>query len=497
MSRSTDPRKQYLKQRRGRWFLNYPVPADVQPHYLTKEGKPVDHIVKTTGTGDLNEANRRKYGMIHALQAEFAGLRRASKVTVPGDLASALSLRKERDEASNAEDFHRVEVLDMVISDEYDRIAEAGGDTPQSRKRAANFARIATGSETLVEAFDEWQKNSNMTPRTAGKRRTALDEFCRFLGGTPLVSDMNRSNTIRYVDWLNKEARSLRTKKMVPLAYNTKRDRVADLGAFWSMGLSARNKVGDQGNPWTGLLITEAPTVSDVAWDDTSNTGKAKRREAFEEAELLAILDAPGPRAGAALRYSKRTVLEVFTLAVLTGARPDEVCSLILQEVRTIEGGYLLHFTETKTKDDRKIPVVHPIAVALLQRRINDRTDPLAQLFEEFRPKKGGTNMYELVGRALNRHLDRATGLPGEAVPYAARHTFATWVGHDMTGITDHALKRYIGHKPEGMTDKHYRNVKPEALLAVARKVSYPPKVEAGMRAQLGLLDVGATAEQP
>jgi integrase len=487
MSRSSDPRKQYLKQRRGRWFLNFPVPADVQPHFLTKDGKPVDHIVRTTGTGDLNEASRRKFGMIHVLQAEFTALRRSSTVTVPKELTAALSLRTELEAARTQGDHDRVEVIEMVISDQFDRIAEEGGATPQSTQRAANFAHIATGSETLSEAFDEWEKNSNMTPRTAGKRRTALDEFCRFLGGTPLVADMNRTNAIRYVDWLNREARSLRTKKLVPLAYNTKRDRVADLGSFWGMGLSARNKVGDQGNPWARLVITEAPTVSDVAWTDTRNTGKAKRREAFEESDLIAIMDAPGPRAGATLRYSKRTVLEVFTLAVLTGARPDEVCSLVLQEIRTIQDGYLLHFTETKTKDDRKIPVVHPVAVALLKRRINDRTEPEAQLFEEFRPKKGGTNMYELVGRALNRHLDRATGLPAEAVPYAARHTFATWVGHDMTGITDHALKRYIGHKPEGMTDKHYRSVKPEALVSVAKKVTYPAQVEARMREELGL----------
>ena len=130
---------------------------------------------------------------------------------------------------------------------------------------------------------------------------------------------------------------------------------------------------------------------------------------------------------------------------------------------------------------------MHTIAVATVKRRIGNRKEPDLQLFAEFRPKGKGTNLYELVGRALSRHLDRATGLPAEAVPYAARHTFATWVSNDMTGITDHALRRYIGHKPEGMTDKFYRSVKPEALLAVAGKVQYPQAVEACMRKQLAL----------
>ena len=48
----------------------------------------------------------------------------------------------------------------------------------------------------------------------------------------------------------------------------------------------------------------------------------------------------------------------------------------------------------------------------------------------------------------------------------------------NLEGIKDHALKRYIGHKPEGMTDKHYRSVRPEDLLAVAKEVKLSESVE-------------------
>lgn len=344
--------------------------------------------------------------------------------------------------------------------------------------------KVASGTKTLLETFNEWLGSSTLPTRTREKYRTALTEFSTFIGGTPLIADMNRDNAIRYVDWLNSEARSQRTKAMVPLSYHTKRDRVGALSAFWNKGISGRGKTTERVSPWSKLHVTDTPTASTVVWDSTGNT-KPKRREAFEEEELAAIFDAPAPRAGANLRYSKQVLLEVFTLALLTGARPDEICSLVLLDIRPISGGYTFNFTETK--DDRKIPVVHPIAVALVARRINAREAPDAQLFAEFRPKKGATNMYELVGRSLNRHLDRATGLAAEAVPYAARHTFATWVGDDMTGITDHALKRYIGHKPEGMTDKAYRGVKPQALLAVAAKVQFPESIEQRMRAELAL----------
>ena len=258
------------------------------------------------------------------------------------------------------------------------------------------------------------------------------------------------------------------------------------LSSYWGQWLSVRHTLAEQVNPWSRLKITNTPTPSDIRWTTTENTGAPKRREAFDEADILAILNAAGPRAGGATRYTKRTLLEVFSLGVLLGARPDEVCSLELRDIKAIEGGYLLNFTETKTKDDRRIPVVHPVAVAILKRRIGDRTDPKAQLFAEFKAKGNGDNLYELVGRALGRQLDRAMGLADSAVPYATRHTFATVVGN-MAGVQEHALKRYIGHKPEGMTDKYYRSITPAALLEVARQVRYPEPVELRMREELGL----------
>jgi integrase len=486
MSKSSDPRKQYLKLRGDRWFLNYPIPANLQALYLTAADKPMTHIVRAVGTGDLAEANRRKHGMIHLIQGEFSAKQRESRGVIPAEIATALAFRKDIQDASNAEDYDQMETLDLLLSDEIDRIVEKGQFSRSSHERAGTFSRIARGALTLVEAFDEWIATTTLPARTRQKYRTALDEFVMFVGGTPLVADMSRDNAIGYVEWMNREARSQRTKAIVPLSYNTKRDRIGALSAFWNKGLSARKKTTERVSPWTKLEVTDAPTSSGVAWDTTANT-RPKRRDAFEEADLLAIYDAPGPRAGAKLRYSKRTLLEVFTLAVLTGARPDEICSLTLADVRPLPDGFTFNFTLTKTKDDRRIPVVHPVAVATIQRRIGKRHAQSAQLFEEFRPKKNGTNMYELVGRSLNRHLDRAIGLAADAVPYAARHTFATWVGDDMSGITDHALKRYIGHKPEGMTDKNYRNVKPSALLAVARKVRFPEAIENRMRIELGL----------
>jgi integrase len=179
--------------------------------------------------------------------------------------------------------------------------------------------------------------------------------------------------------------------------------------------------------------------------------------------------------------------MEVLSLGLLTGARPDEVCSLLLEHVRRIPGGYSLYFGDPKNDESiRRLPVVHPIAVALIKRRIGDRTDSKAQLFAEFRPKGDGDNLYELVGRGLNRHLDRATGLTPGAVPYCTRHTFATTVG-GLPSVQRVVMQRYIGHKPQDITDRHYQDITPAQLLEVAKVVTYGAGVEQRMRDELAL----------
>jgi integrase len=420
--------------------------------------------------------------------AEFSQKRREAKGIVPAYLQQAMGLREGLREASNSDNYELASTLEAVISDMAERIHIEGGETPANLQKARTFVSIVDGAETMEEAFDEWLSNAELDSRTRAKYRTAMKEFAGFIGGHPLVSAMTRANAIRYVDWLNKEGRSQRTKKLVPLSYNAKRDRVMALSAFWNKGLSARDKTGERVNPWSKLEVTERPTLSNLKWDTQGNAGRPKRRPDFDDADLLAILGARGPVQRASTRYPKKTIIEVLSLGLLTGARPDEFCSLTLGDIRKTGQGFLLTFDDAKNADsDRTIPIVHPLAVAVMARRIGERTDSTAMLFEEFRPKQGAESNYELVGRAISRHLARAVeGLPDGAVPYCTRHTLQTRMGN-RDDIKDAVMQRYVGHKPQGMTDKHYRNITAESLMEFAKKVSYPEAIERRMAEELEL----------
>lgn|GEM_PF-3573986 len=492
MSKSVSPRMAYLKLRGRAYYLNYPIPGELRHHYPTKSGKHQTHVVEALGTGDPEAAYRAKLPRITRIEAEFRALRR--KATGPAEdetMERARMWRDSRRTAAEADDYHSMEAIDLQVSDEAELLAAKGGAAEQL---AQSFVRITGGAETIKEACEDWLGRDILPARTQAKYRTAVTEFVTFMGEVPLLADMTRDNAVRYADWLNKEGRSQRTSKLVPLSPNSKRDRLMALSAFWTKWLYPRRKTTERLNPWSRLEVTQVPTASDIPWDDLGNTGRPKRREYFDEAELLAIMDAPGPDPRKA-KYGKALIIEVLTLGLLTGCRPDEVCSLRLKHVRPIEGGYTLAFDDPKNDESvRTIPVLHPIAVDLLKRRIGDRKAPAEQLFPELRPKKGNDNLYELVGRAISRHLQRATGLAEGKVPYCTRHTFLTEVGNHE-GINDHALKRYVGHKPPGMTDAHYRAVPMHALRTIAGKAKYPPKVEQAMAAQLGVVLPESTAE--
>lgn len=494
-------KQQYLRPRGGVWYFNYPIPQELRHVYLTSRGKPKDHIVKSLDTSDLNLAYRKKLELIRLSLAEFDLKRQELSGVKPSDLQEALAFRRDYIAArqkvedlpppSEGDDGDLPDAtwfVESLATDRAEELFEAGGRTKKALQTAQTFYKVATGAETLHEACEDWLAKESHPVRTQAKYRTAVHEFLTFLGeGHHLVAEMNRKNAIAYVDWLNSEGRSQRTSKVVPLSYNTKRDRIMALSAFWNQYLSRRGKVSDQVNPWSNLKPTQRPTASDVRWDHVENTGRPQKRQGFTDAELLAILSAEGPAQSGRTRYSKATLMEVFGLGLLTGARPEEICSLRLGDVREQDGAYWLNLVDGKNADsDRLIPVTHPLARAVIARRVGDRKDEGSQLFSEFRPKKGHDGLYELVGRALARHLQRASGISATAVPYCTRHTLQSLLG-SREDVNEGVLQRYVGHRPTTIMDRHYRTIAPDALLGLSRKIRFSPQVEERLALELGL----------
>ncbi len=204
------------------------------------------HIVRALNTTNEDEAYIRKLGPLGEILADFELKRREQAGEIVPPLVEARQLRRDYRRALAEEpnqpptpegEPSRREIIEIRADDLAERAAAAGGKPGEALREARLVASVALGKETLDEAFDDWLSKTTLPLRTQAKYRTALQEFLRFLGpGHHLIDAMNRQAAIDYADWLNSEARSQRTKKAVPLSYNSKRDRIMALSVFWGKG---------------------------------------------------------------------------------------------------------------------------------------------------------------------------------------------------------------------------------------------------------------------
>ena len=117
-------------------------------------------------------------------------------------------------------------------------------------------------------------------------------------------------------------------------------------------------------------------------------------------------------------------------------------------------------------------------------RTLTKRTDPEAQLWEEFCPGGPDRKYSAAVQKALGRYRDRV-GLPAEVDFHSTRRSFATRLLNK--GVTGPGRDRYFGHKPEALADNLYAGETPQLLLKVARAIDYPEEIETALRRELEL----------
>lgn len=469
------------------WYLNLPIPSDLRHLYVTSKGVPRTHIVEALGTSDLVEADYRKKRRIADLEKEFRVARNNALGILPSELDIAREFRLGlREILAKGDDDDHHGWYDLATEQAMKIAGTPDKQTPESVTRGDTFWEVARGGSTLIELFDEWASMSGISGRTLMKYRTAFKEFMDFMKLTDgLPNVMTRAAAVGYVDWLNKEGRSQRTKAAVPLSFNTKKDRVAALSAFWN-GIEKRGAVNGT-NPWTNLQITEKPTSDLSVWSDLSNVGRPQKRSSFSNEDLLAILSAKGPSIRRDCQHSKKRMLEVFALALLTGARLEEICCRRLKDLSKVERVYWLTIHDSKNESsDRRIPFSHPTGVALIDRLVGDRVNGNELLFEALNPAKTDGTYARNIGKALQRFFSKIPALDSTHVPYCARHTFQTLMGN-REDVKDAVLDRYVGHANRSMMDRHYRQISDDALLSFAKKVCYADSVESRLREELDL----------
>lgn len=464
----------YLKKRRRGWYLNLPIPERLRGFYLTANRREQTHIVESLHTRDQSIAEARAYTRAGKYRIEFLRRARGLSAQTPDAFEDA---KEYRDMLRAANDADEREQIDDVIAGRIEQLAREGAPANPADEEAAypalsraqRWGELARAKVTIREAWAEWVKVNEHNEATKLKDAQALSgllDHMKMQDAAP--HHVTHGIAREYVGWLNTKATSARDAK--PLAKATKEARIAPLRIFWTDYLEHHELTPRGANPWRGHKFTDKETPT---------------KRPYTDAELLQLFTGPEMRDSEDVRYTRRTMLELYALLFFTGARLGEVANRLLGDVKAIRGGYVLTIPKSKsTAGVRTIPILHPVPVAILKRRIGKRKNPLEQLFEEFIPGGPERSLGWYVGKALGRYRD-ALGLPTEVDTHSTRRQLITQlVG---AGHVEVHVQWYVGHKPKGITAGVYAKPTDPALRGIAQAIKLPPKVDLAVRKALDL----------
>lgn len=383
------------------------------------------HIRRALGTRDLDEAVRRKWAALAQVRAYLDQLRSAAsqpQTSLPATFAISCTQSTEN----------------------------------PGLQSIANLGQPPKPVHGLDSLAERWIEGAGTTKTVRYQRRQAYGELRKFLGKDCTPDSISGPLAAEYVD-----ARLLKSND----SPGTRRRKLSALGAFWEW-MSSRGFSTKGSNPWRGIKV---PATN-------GNRTSAKKRP-YTMPELLRLFS--GTPTYPCLR-------EVMALALFTGARIDEICSLRCSDVRWEDGAAFIRIAKSKTRaGERTLAVCHPIPVAVLHSRSRRIAtgDANGQLFHEL---KGGGYDLKLswhVGQAFRYHRNKQ-GLDGETDFHSLRRTFITQA--ENLSIDQVHIARYVGHSlptlafmvySGGSTDQTQR--------ATASKIYYPSEVESAVRAFL------------
>jgi integrase len=478
----------YLRQKAsGLYLLKLPIPTGVQHHYPSvTPGKNRTHIEVSLHTYNRQEAMRLRGPLVVKYEAEFRSLAggvvtrtiNPAQARVPLLRQAMLDLQRE-DLTGDAWEVEWLAVHD-AIEQTHEQIKKTEGEG------AATFAvrRMAQPDmASLNEAMEAFIKASTNKAQTVDTYRLAVREFLAYMKMADCFpEDVSDAKAVAYIDMLNAG----------PLSRTVKVKRLGGLHQIWE---SMRRR-GWPRSPWEGLKLTnparptKAVGVAQRGADDDDEENEEVRP--FTEAEALKVFTLPAPHDKRRRTYTRPLFRELYALGFITGMRLNEIVSLKPTDVTVLEDGWrVLNIPKGVAKKKasiRKIPVCHPVAVAILDRRLSMQGDnPKERLFSECSPGGPDNKPSWHVSKAMSieRLEPKRLGFTSEVNFHSTRRSFATLMENSL--VTDViGQQRYLGHAiPTQMHGVYSGGAGIEKLKKVVESLKYPEALEVTFRLAL------------
>lgn len=387
-----------IELRHRTYFAYLDVPKDV------RKGLRRRVFRQTLQTDSRSVAERRAAPLIAQWKAEIARRRKEPNHNDAQYWRNALRYAKDEQQRVAI-----MEQIDMMAWDIGANNVENIGDQPSSDPEARQFVAEAIGARMpTTEHLDEWISSLQVKEKTASMRRATI---MRLGEKFPIMQDISRKEVRRWVTELIADLKPATVQRMM-----------TDCRIYWAY-LATIEAVPEDSEPFDRLGLK----VKKASW------------QPFEPDDLVKLLNG-------AIAREDTELADLIRLAMYTGSRREELCSLKAEHVK----GDRFTVAAAKTRAGvREVPVHRELAQTMA-RLVDQSTD--GYVLSGLKPNKNG-DRGDVLGKRFTR-LKRDMGFGDRQVFHSIRGTVITMLEH--AAVPEGTVQDIVGHERSTLTGSTY-----------------------------------------
>ena len=413
----------YLLWRGHHWHAVLEIPKPLRPHF----GKRRFMITLETDSQRIAERRAAKHVAVWERQISEA---KGGPVEVDDAAYWRRALRNAKTEEQRQS---ILEQIDMAAWDigaiNVDQIGQAPSSDPEARRF---YARATGALVPFTEHLDEWLNTSRATIKTQDMQRSDVK---RFAAKFPMVQEVTRPEVRRWCTGLmNDDGLMPKTVQRI----------LGALRGYWRY-LQSIDVAGEDDEPFSKL---------DVARQNKQTEPRSARLP-FEPADVVKL--------HRAAEAKDQVLADLIKLAMYTGARREELCSLRVEHVA--DGHF--EIVASKTAAGVRTVPIHCELAQTMARLVGQSKDGyvLSGLVANRNGDRG-----DAIGKKFTR-LKKSMGFDDRHVFHSIRKTVVTIL--ENAGAPENVVADLVGHEKTTMTFGLYSGgltlaVKQEALEKLA-----------------------------
>ena len=424
---------EYLVKKGNIWNAAVTVPKEL------REKLGAARLKASLKTGNLAEANRLKWPVVAAFKARIAEAKQAQENPTAVKLREAVEWRRELAtayrgtvEADERTEHEPYEALLMEFKQIARDIAE------RDPELGSRYLKAGLGEGTpLKDYIEAFGAEVVCSGQTLVQHKSSINRYIAWAGEFTTIEECDRVKAGEYVTELLTASGFARA---------TVKRHLSSLSQYW-LWLETKGQAGN--NPWLGHRLGK------------KNTGRG--RTGLPDEKLLKVLEG-----SYSTKKFDQLIKDLVRLALLHGARLEELCALKKADLHQRADGYWFVIGGGKTEAAARELPVHPKAVSIIERRLKGADE---FLFAGLTPGGPDEKRSWYVSKAYGRFRNQiGVGARFEDF-HALRHTYIAMM--EGIEVAESTVKLLVGHKRTSMTYGLYSKGQRVNLRKAIDKVEY------------------------